>query len=266
MKRFEESPTPKNQKRVDDAVRDLNNSVRDKEILIKGEIPSEYFNVKSTKNKIPEDILPENKRNEKGSGKSNIKEEDVKPIQTEHGKSYGQAKTQEGHTVTMTEKGEIYVCASPCEPIREKYTLELEENPEISRQINELEADVTLTDQEKADWIAKEIEPKLSKIKKENKVKIGEDLDNAYKSKKYVKVKREILMICSQERCDCKFYFGSRCIVRKTLPDAIKAPGASPDGGIPDWTKFKGKMKMECIIKTTILIMRQEGYMAWAGK
>ncbi|KAA0129361.1 hypothetical protein FY557_05535 [Chryseobacterium sp. SN22] len=48
MKRFEENPTPKNQKRVDDAVRDLNNSVRDKEILIKGEIPSEYFKVKAT--------------------------------------------------------------------------------------------------------------------------------------------------------------------------------------------------------------------------
>jgi hypothetical protein len=52
MKRFEENPTPKNQKRVDDAVRDLNNSVRDKEILIKGEIPSEYFKVKATKSDI----------------------------------------------------------------------------------------------------------------------------------------------------------------------------------------------------------------------
>ncbi|MBO9690462.1 hypothetical protein [Chryseobacterium sp.] len=176
MKRFEESPTPKNQKRVDDAVRDLNNSVRDKEILIKGEIPSEYFNVKSTKNKIPENIFPENEGNKKGRSKSSIKEEDVKPIQTEHGKSYGQAKTNEGHTVTMTEKGEIYVCASPCEPIREKYILELEQSPELTRQINELEADLTLTDQEKADWIAKEIEPKLSKIKKENKVKAKEDL------------------------------------------------------------------------------------------
>ena len=58
VKRFEESPTPKNQKRVDDAVRDLNNSVRDKEILIKGEIPAEYFNVKSTKNNISKNILP----------------------------------------------------------------------------------------------------------------------------------------------------------------------------------------------------------------
>lgn len=242
MKRLEESPTPKNQKRVDDAVRDLNNSVRDKEILIKGEIPSEYFNVKSTKNKIPEDILPENKRNEKVSGKSNIKEEDVKPIQTEHGKSYGQAKTHEGHTVTMTEKGEIYVCASPCEPIREKYVLELEENPEISRQINELEADATLTDQEKADWIAKEIEPKLSKIKKENKVKIGEDLDNAYKSKKYVKVKRgDINDLLAGKDVTVNSILEADALLEKALPDAIKAPGASPDGGIPDWTKFKGK-------------------------
>lgn len=180
VKRFEESPTPKNQKRVDDAVRDLNNSVRDKEILIKGEIPSEYFNVKSTKNNIPENILPENEGNKKGSSKSSIKEEDVKPIQTEHGKSYGQAKTNEGHTVTMTEKGEIYVCASPCEPIREKYTLELEQNPELSRQINELEADLTLTDQEKADWIAEEIEPKLSKIKKDNEKRIEVKYNNGF--------------------------------------------------------------------------------------
>lgn len=49
IKRFDENPIPKNQKRVDDAVRDLNNSVRDKEILIKGEISSEYFKVKATK-------------------------------------------------------------------------------------------------------------------------------------------------------------------------------------------------------------------------
>ncbi|MEC3874310.1 hypothetical protein [Chryseobacterium salviniae] len=60
MKRFEENPTPKNQKRVDDAVRDLNNSVRDKEILIKGEIPSEYFKVKATKSDIFENISSQN--------------------------------------------------------------------------------------------------------------------------------------------------------------------------------------------------------------
>lgn len=63
MKRFEENPTPKNQKRVDDAVRDLNNSVRDKEILIKGEIPSEYFKVKATKSDIFENISSQNQSN-----------------------------------------------------------------------------------------------------------------------------------------------------------------------------------------------------------
>ncbi|WP_228444734.1 hypothetical protein [Chryseobacterium shandongense] len=63
MKRFEENPTPKNQKRVDDAVRDLNNSVRDKEILIKGEIPSEYFKVKATKSDIFENISSQNESN-----------------------------------------------------------------------------------------------------------------------------------------------------------------------------------------------------------
>jgi len=70
MKRFEENPTPKNQKRVDDAVRDLNNSVRDKEILIKGEIPSEYFKVKATKSDIFDDALPriKDKRIEIASG------------------------------------------------------------------------------------------------------------------------------------------------------------------------------------------------------
>ncbi len=119
---------------------------------------------------VPDRMHEQPAGRDKGKGKSNIKENDVKPIQTEHGKSYGQAKTHEGHTVTMTEKGEIYICASPCEPIREKYTLELEENPELSRQIDELEADITLTDQEKADWIAEEIEPKLSKIKKDKEL------------------------------------------------------------------------------------------------
>ncbi|UEQ78219.1 hypothetical protein [Chryseobacterium arthrosphaerae] len=69
MKRFEESPTPKNQKRVDDAVRDLKNSVRDKEILIKGEIPAEYFNVKSTKNNIFEKTLPDNENIGKSTNK-----------------------------------------------------------------------------------------------------------------------------------------------------------------------------------------------------
>lgn len=63
MKRFDENPTPKNQKRVDDAVRDLNNSVRDKEILIKGEIPSEYFKVKATKSDIFENISSQNQSN-----------------------------------------------------------------------------------------------------------------------------------------------------------------------------------------------------------
>lgn len=75
MKRFEESPTPKNQKRVDDAVRDLNNSVRDKEILIKGEIPSEYFKVKSTKGNIPENILPEIKDNKRIKIASGVQED-----------------------------------------------------------------------------------------------------------------------------------------------------------------------------------------------
>ncbi|NIF06611.1 hypothetical protein F3J23_14270 [Chryseobacterium sp. Tr-659] len=121
----------------------------------------------------------------KKKGKSNIKEEDVKPIQTEHGKSYGQAKTHEGHTVTITEKGEIYICASPCAPIREKYALELEENPAISRHVDELEADITFTDQEKADWIAEEIEPLLSKIKKENEAKVEEDLSKVQPTKRH---------------------------------------------------------------------------------
>jgi len=125
---------------------------------------------------VPDRMHEQPAGRDKGKGKSNIKEDDVKPIQTEHGKSYGQAKTHEGHTVTMTEKGEIYICASPCEPIREKYTLELKENPGLSRQIDELEANKMLTDQEKADWIAREVEPKLSKIKRENKIKLDEDL------------------------------------------------------------------------------------------
>ncbi|GAA5084510.1 hypothetical protein GCM10023210_04390 [Chryseobacterium ginsengisoli] len=121
----------------------------------------------------------------KEKGKSNIREEDVKPIQTEHGRSYGQAKTNEGHTVTITEKGEIYICASPCAPIREKYTLELEDNPELMRQIEELEADTMLTDQDKADWIAEEIEPKLSKIRKENNAKIENDLSKVTKTSRF---------------------------------------------------------------------------------
>jgi|GEM_PF-1049910 len=70
VKRFEESPTPKNQKRVDDAVRDLSNSVRDKEILIKGEIPSEYFNVKSTKSNISKNILPKEEAHTLGNKKT----------------------------------------------------------------------------------------------------------------------------------------------------------------------------------------------------
>lgn len=75
MKRLEENPTPKNQKRVDDAVRDLNNSVRDKEILIKGEIPAEYFNVKSTKNNIFEDTLPNAGKNKRVEIASGVKED-----------------------------------------------------------------------------------------------------------------------------------------------------------------------------------------------
>jgi hypothetical protein len=131
------------------------------------------------------DRMHEQPLQERSKIKSNIKEGDVKPIQTEHGKSYGQAKTHEGHTVTMTEKGEIYICASPCEPIREKYTLELEQNPELSRQIDKLEADITLTDQEKADWIAEEIEPKLSKIKAESKKRLHPKYtDGFYNGKK----------------------------------------------------------------------------------
>ena len=121
----------------------------------------------------------------KEKGKSSIREEDVKPIQTEHGKSYGQAKTHEGHTVTITERGEIYICASPCAPIREKYVLELEDNPELMRQIEELEADAMLTDQEKADWIAEEIEPELSKIRKENKAQVEEDLSKVTLTKRH---------------------------------------------------------------------------------
>ncbi|PJJ67476.1 hypothetical protein [Chryseobacterium geocarposphaerae] len=121
----------------------------------------------------------------KEKGKSSIREEDVKPIQTEHGRSYGQAKTHEGHTVTITERGEIYICASPCAPIREKYVLELEDNPELMHQIEELEADTMLTDQEKADWIAEEIEPKLSKIRKENNAKIENDLSKATKTSRF---------------------------------------------------------------------------------
>lgn len=75
VKRFEESPTPKNQKRVDDAVRDLSNSVRDKEILIKGEIPAEYFKVKSTKNNIFEDALPDTGKNKRVEIASGVKED-----------------------------------------------------------------------------------------------------------------------------------------------------------------------------------------------
>ena len=69
MNRFEKYPSSDNQKRVNNAVRDLNNSVRDKEILIKGEIPSEYFNVKSTKNNIFEKTLPENENIRKSTSK-----------------------------------------------------------------------------------------------------------------------------------------------------------------------------------------------------
>lgn len=70
MNKFEKNPSADNQKRVDNAVRDLNNSVRDKEILIKGEIPSEYFNVKSTKNSISSNNLPKESPHISGNEKS----------------------------------------------------------------------------------------------------------------------------------------------------------------------------------------------------
>ncbi len=46
QQRYDANPNPKNQERLDNAVRDLQNSTRDKEVLIKGTIPPEYIDIK----------------------------------------------------------------------------------------------------------------------------------------------------------------------------------------------------------------------------
>lgn len=100
--------------------------------------------------------------------KSKADADEAKPIMTEHGEAFGQATTKEGHKVTVTKNGDIYVCASPCDLIELKYKAELERHPEIAKEIDNLRNDPNyLTDQNKADYIAEHIEPRLSKIRQE---------------------------------------------------------------------------------------------------
>ena len=47
--RYEANPTDRNRDRLEAAQRDMSNTERDQEILIKGVIPSEYFTVSRTR-------------------------------------------------------------------------------------------------------------------------------------------------------------------------------------------------------------------------
>lgn len=96
----------------------------------------------------------------KGSGEGKVNE--PPKLKGEMGSTDGQ------RSIKVTEKGKIWICASPCEEIRFKYDAQIKENPKFEERIKTLEegyADLTPEQKAARDGQIKQLEQELQDIK-----------------------------------------------------------------------------------------------------
>jgi len=138
--------------------------------FVKGKV----FDVKS--------VVPEGKAAGEGKGEGKVGPEEGKGSSTEPPKLEGEVGSKDGQrSVKVTEKGKIWICASPCEEIRLKYEAQIKENPQFEQRIKALEEGYPdLTNEQKTlrDAEIKQLEQELAdaKLAKEGGVRAPKEV------------------------------------------------------------------------------------------
>ncbi|HYJ38798.1 MAG TPA: hypothetical protein VEV87_09285, partial [Chitinophagaceae bacterium] len=126
--------------------------------------PKEEPKIQAPKEEPKVEAPKEKPKVEGGEGEGKGKGGEAKGKMTPEGET-GSVDGQRG--VKITEKGDIWICASPCEKIRARYEAELKENPNLDKRLGKLEKGYSeLKGKEKTarDAQIKDLEQKLADV------------------------------------------------------------------------------------------------------
>ena len=133
---------------------------------------------------FPVEVVPvEGKGGSPGEGKTSPGEGEGKGTKAgETPKLEGEAASRDGQrSIKVTEKGKIWICASPCEEIRLKYEAQIKENPQLNERIKALEegySDLSPEEKTVRDGQIKQLEQELAdaKLAQEGGVRAPKDV------------------------------------------------------------------------------------------
>lgn len=120
---------------------------------------------------VPTESAPaEVKGSSSGEGKTEVGAEEGKGSRaSESPKPEGEVASRDGQrSIKLTEKGKIWICASPCEEIRLKYETQLKDNPQLNERIKALEegySDLSAEQKAARDVQIRQLEQELADIK-----------------------------------------------------------------------------------------------------